>query len=332
MSNPEFALRFPFRPMHWVDGVEESIQFRKDEMEVSLSASPPYLVLRAQPFDSEEAAISFLPRLWGAVAWMAVRVGTGFIAEMEIDSVAYTDDPERAAENLNKSMGLPNRGPVHGIVNGNFPSVLPLGKNIRFITAGDVSVSQTLSRGLVEGPLNEGLQAPGASELYGDERLRTAIELFCDSHRESSVRSKFLTLAMAIEVLTQPAAKHVVAQELLDTLQELVTRGLAAHAVDSEEWHALDSLQRELLFRRDNSIRSRVRTLVSTALSKVPDAERSQLARDAVWVYDLRGALVHDGTVPKNELSRGYGLARSVIMQLLTARMQLVGTHGNVGA
>jgi len=332
MSNPGFALRFPFRPLHWVSGVEEPIQFWRDGTEVSLSASPPYLVLRAEPFESEEAAASYLPRLWGAVAWMAVRVGTGFVAEMTVDSVTYANDAEAAAANLTQSIGLPNRGPVHGIVNGNFPSILPLGKNIRFITAGEPSVSQTLSKALVEAPLKEGLQADGAGELYGDERLRTAIELFCDSHRESSVRSKFLTLAMAIEVLTQPASKHAVAQQLLDALQENVERGLATHAVGSEEWHALDSLKRELFFRRDNSIRSRVRTLVLTALSGVEDAERGRLARDAVWVYDLRGKLVHDGTAPKSDLSRGYGLARSLLMQLLAARMRFACAQEGLGA
>lgn len=332
MSSPGLALRFPFRPLHWVSGIEEPIQLWRNGTTVSLSATPPYLVLRAEPFENEEADASFLPRLWGAVAWMAVQVGTGFVAEMTIDSVAYADDPEAAAENLNKSIGVPNRGPVHGIVNGNFPSILPLGKNIRFITAGEASVSQTLSRALVEAPLTEGLQAPSAGELYRDERVRTAIELFCDSHRESSVRSKFLTLAMALEVLTTPAAKHAVAQQLLDAFQENVERGLAALAVDSEEWHALDSLQRELLFRRDNSIRSRVRALVSTALSGIEDAERRRLAREAVWVYDLRGTLVHDGTVPKSDLSKGYGLARSILMQLLAARMRFVRTHEGMSA
>jgi hypothetical protein len=136
---------------------------------------------------------------------MAVQIGTGFRAEIGFHRVVYAEDPEKAAANLSQSLGLPNTEPVHGMVNGNFPAVLPTGKNIRFITIGDVTVTSTLQKALIEGPLSEGLRAPSASSLYEDERLRTAVELFCASHSENSLRSKFLALVMGLEVLTHPA-------------------------------------------------------------------------------------------------------------------------------
>src|SRR5689334_19342800 len=119
MPSSEFSLRFPFRPLHWIEGLEEPINFEIEGILISLSACSPYAVLYAKPFVSEETARAFLPRLWGALAWVAVKIGTGFRAEMEVDRIIYAEDPEQTAANLSQSLGLPNKEPVHGIVNGN---------------------------------------------------------------------------------------------------------------------------------------------------------------------------------------------------------------------
>jgi hypothetical protein len=322
----EFALRFPFRPSQKVTGEKGPIPVDAGEIQLTLELSPPYVVLRAEPFPSEEAAAEFLPRLWGAVAWMSVDLVTGFAAEMTPDAVTYADDPDKAAENLSKSFGLAIEGPVHGLVNGNFPSILPLGKTIRTITAGDASLIVSRGREQVAASLAEGLRVPGTATVYGDERLKTAIELFSDSDRESSVRSKFVTLISALEVLAPPILKHPIAQQLIDEFKDQASQMMATTAEGSEERHALESLQRELLFRREASIRSRVRELVLAGLpSSLPGAERELRTRRAVSAYDDRGRLLHDGTLANEDLVKGYEVARSLVRDLLLARMQSAG-------
>jgi hypothetical protein len=318
-----FALRFPFRPVHQVTGEDDSIEIHSGETRVELSLSSPYVVLRVESFSTEEAAAAFIPRIWGAVAWMSVDLSTGFTAEMTPDPVTYADDPDKAAENLSRFAGRRIEGPVHGLVNGNFPSILPLGKTIRFATVGDVSLSVSRGREQVAASLAEGLRQPGTASAYADERLKTAIELFSDSDRESSLRSKFVTLISALEVLAPPTFKHPIAQQLIDEFKERVSRVKATTAEGSDERHALESLERELLFRREASIRSRVRELVLAGLpSSLPAVEREERARRAVSAYDDRGTLLHDGTLANEDLVKGYDVARLLVRDLLLARMQ----------
>jgi hypothetical protein len=72
---------------------------------------------------------------------------------MELAKVSCAEDPQKAAENPSASLGIRNKGPIHGIADGNFPSVLPLGKNIRFVTGGNKpEEQQDRSRGEAEAP------------------------------------------------------------------------------------------------------------------------------------------------------------------------------------
>jgi hypothetical protein len=126
---------------------------------------------------------------------------------------------------------------------------------------------------------------------------------------------------MALEVLTEPKPKHSVAQELLDRMLEMLDERIAGFNKDREEYHALESLRREVLFRRDQSIRSRVREMVIAELASVPQERRDNLARLAVKAYDLRGSLVHEGRLSTGDLSEGHAAAREVIQELFTNRL-----------
>jgi hypothetical protein len=322
MMDQLFALRFPVHALHPIEGIDDPLQVTVDKINVTVSMDDPYIVFRADPFSTEEEARAFLPRLWGAVAWMAVSVGTGFAAEMQIDKITYATDPYHAALNLSNSAGLPNTGPVHGIVNGNFPTILPIGKNIRFVKFGSGgSISHVITKENIRDPLTDGLHASNAGLFFADERLRTAVELFCNAQREVSLKSKFLTLMMALEVLTEPALKHPAALALLDTLESPVAAGLATFAEDSDEWHSLEALQRELVFRRETSIRSRVRDLILRTFAHLEDAERNAKARKIVWAYDQRGTLIHKGILSQAELNEGFSIASATVKDVLLARM-----------
>jgi hypothetical protein len=243
---------------------------------------------------------------------------------MELDSIVFSEDPEKAGENLRSQFGIPKEGPVHGLVNGNFPAVLPIGKVIKFVTANDATFIVTDPAGRILPLLQEGLQSTGAT-LYEHERFRTALELFCDEAREGSLRSRFLTLVMALEVLAVPTGKHPIAQRLLDDLERQVLVAMEKHDEGSDEREALESLQRELLFRRQTSLRSRVRQLVLDGLPDLAKEARRERAREVAWAYDLRGKLVHEGRVEKTDLTRAHEIARREVRALLSARLRRNG-------
>ncbi len=107
MTIKYFFLRFPFKPLNWVNDLESSYEFSIGEYQYSIRAHKPYLILKVQPFSTEEEALSFLPRLWGALAVISIDLRTGFFVEMQPDKIFYAEDPIQAAENLSKTFGLP---------------------------------------------------------------------------------------------------------------------------------------------------------------------------------------------------------------------------------
>lgn len=135
----------------------------------------------------------------------------------------------------------------------------------------------------------------------GSDKLQTALELYGSHFFERGVKTRFLLLVMAMEALTTPTVKHAAALRLLDKWQTELTEEKERFAESTPEFVSLAALERELLFRREDSIRSQVRQLMSRVPSSEP-GNRDDLPARALKVYDKRSALVHDGTLPAADL------------------------------
>jgi hypothetical protein len=153
------------------------------------------------------------------------------------------------------------------------------------------------------------------------ERLRTALELYGSHFREDDARVRFLLLVMAIESLATPSAKHQVALDLITQWQGQLRTEQAQYLPHSPEFEALEALARELLFRRDDSIRSQIRRLVSTCVSS-NDTELREIVNRALKVYDLRSTLVHTGHLAATDIEQGESNAREVLEFVLEALTQ----------
>lgn len=319
-----FELRFPYRPNNPLQETTKDLVLNVDKLTVSLKWRPPYVVLVIGPFDTELEAEEYLPRVWGALAWATIIRGSGFSANMTWSHMHYPEDPFIAAKNIANSFGMPDPGtPLHVLGIDGYPCVVQIGKNYRFIGGGDAEVKIFENAESVASILVEGLKSKAIEILYADERLRTSLQLYSDSHREPSLRAKFLTVVMSLEVLTQPSPKHAIAQEVLDKFEVEVNSEIARYSKDSDAWESLDSLRREIAFRRESSLRSRIRALVLSSLSFLPPEDLSQQAKEAVWAYDQRSALVHDGSLPDEILAKAYELAKRTLVDVLRARAAL---------
>jgi hypothetical protein len=135
----------------------------------------------------------------------------------------------------------------------------------------------------------------------GSDKLQTALELYGSHFSEPGAKTRFLLLVMAMEVLAAPTLKHAAALRLLDKWQAELTEEKERFAESTPEFVALAALERELLFRREDSIRSQVRHLMSR-VSTFDLSNPGDLAKRAVKVYDKRSMLVHDGTLPSADL------------------------------
>lgn len=319
-----FELRFPYRPNNPLQETTNDLALSVDNLTLSLKWRPPYVILVIGPFDSRIKAEEYLPRVWGALAWVTIIRGSGFSANMSWSHVHYPEDPLIAAKNVASSFGMPDPGtPLHAMGIDGYPCVVQIGKNYGFIGGGDAKAKIIENAESIANVLVEGMKSKAIETLYVNERFRTSLQLYSDSHREPSLRAKFLTVVMSLEVLTQPSPKHAIAQGLLDKFEAEVNSEIARYDDDSDEWESLESLKREIAFRRESSLRSRIRNLVVSSLSYLPPEELSQKAKEAVWAYDQRSALVHDGSLPDETLAKAYELAKRTLVDVLRARAAL---------
>lgn len=152
---------------------------------------------------------------------------------------------------------------------------------------------------------------------FGD-RLVAALELYTAQFSERQARVRFLLLVIAIEVLANPTLKHAVVLSLLGQWYQQLQIELERFDPSSEEFQSLQALAREMLVRKDDSIRSRVRKLFAN-LPGVTPIEGEELARKALRVYDKRSTLVHDGRLPAHELTELVEQARTLVEKIFMA-------------
>ncbi|MCY1303587.1 hypothetical protein D9M70_533010 [compost metagenome] len=172
---------------------------------------------------------------------------------------------------------------------------------------------------LVEKALGEGTQL-GAASVPLDSDLATALDLYLAHLSETSIRARFLTLMMVLEVLSPVTEKHPVAVALLNELAATVQTRLDDMS-DEDTRDALQALAREIDFRKETSIRRRVRKLILD-VAPLPVPELQELARDVVRAYDLRGSLIHTGTVDGLALGNAYAVALKATKLILKARLR----------
>jgi hypothetical protein len=129
---------------------------------------------------------------------------------------------------------------------------------------------------------------------------------------------------MALETLTSSRPKHRAAQELLNQWQLQVGERKQQLPVASDEYEALESLERELLFRREASLRSQIRTLVHDTLEADGNPNANQLAGRAVKVYDSRSTLVHEGVLQTDELRTAEQDAREIVVMVLKSKLRTI--------
>jgi hypothetical protein len=126
---------------------------------------------------------------------------------------------------------------------------------------------------------------------------------------------------MCLEVLAPVTEKHPATVRALTDFKNRVKSQLV-DLKDAEERDALEALVREIDFKKETSIRRRVRSLV---LAEAPLAQRDRknLEKNVVKAYDLRGTVVHTGAVDANKLDDAHATTLEAVKLLLRARLGL---------
>ena len=325
-----YTLRFPFQlaPGRDIANLHAPCEREIDGLLFRFERQGTLYVLTVSGLPSAEAATAYLQRVWAGLMWVVLHHGVAFNAELDFAKVVYTADPQEAADNLYHNFGLPSEGGVDGLVDGNFPAVYRSNKRIRFVTVNPVNLVMGSHIDQFYSRFAEGISIPHGTEIITDAKLKTALDLYAAYFYEHSANARFLTLVMALETLTDNQPKPPFILAILDQWQRHVEHLKGDVQSESDEHAALEALERELLFRREASLRSQIRSLVHRTLEDAGNPDAQVLARQAVRIYDKRSTLVHEGTLPDRELRQAESDAKRIVEMVLKAKFVLRGEIG----
>ena len=307
-----YTLRFPFQvPEGKEINIENEICTRKDGLNFILNKQDRFYVLTVDGFDAEETASNYINNVWSGFMWLLLHKGLPLDAVFSVRNAVYYEDPEDAAKNI----GL--KDPVDGAVDGNSPSVFITDKKICKITAGEVSVSISYPAEDVLGFFFKGLEFQCSDKVIQNSKLKVAFELYGAFYTEVSANARFLTLVMAMEVLATETLKTELVLDLISKWKSEAKDALIGLDESSDDHASLDSLMRELMFRRSDSIRRQVRSLVSTALHNNGDEDAEETARKFLKIYDNRSKLVHTGQIEQAILSQSIQDGKVIVERVL---------------
>lgn len=322
-----WTLRFPFRitPSREITGLANDKAYPRGELTISFSQKDGRYVVKVSGLASEEAARLFADRCWAAMMWVLIQKDIPFTVNMEFDNVVYADDPHEAAANLSRSLGLKVDGPVHGLVNDGYLAIYQTAHSVKAIGLGDVTFLVSTPIDLFASDFLQGLSFPNAGEIRANRKLATALDLYNSQAYEASYASRFLTLMIALEAVAEPPRKPPIAIDLLRKWQaELHSLGDTLPQ-GSEDRTALESLERELLIRKKQSIRSSIRELVRSTFAAAGAEDAEEQAAAAVDLYDLRSTLVHEGYLPAEQLNQAESKAKMLVRRILELKFRNLG-------
>jgi len=236
-SASSYVLRLPFslQPDHEIGGLDSPIAFQAGGHPAILSSNHGQYLIAIKGFPAEEDASAFLPLAWAGLVNLTAQ-GSACSASLDVSPVVRSEDPVAAARNLSASFGgavMPAE--VHGIADGNLPSISLASETIKYISAGSAKLTISSDPERTIALLQAGMAAPNSLSAFADGRVRTAFDIYVASSHEASRSAKLLMRAMVLEVLSPPSSKHQIAQELLDSWQVELASLRATVARDSEE-------------------------------------------------------------------------------------------------
>jgi hypothetical protein len=320
-----YTLRFPFTLLagREIQGTDTAGELQR--LKYRFAKQGRLYILTFSGFPTAEAAKEYLNSMRAGLIWVLLQTGLAVDAVFEPQQVTYTDDPMQAASNLSQSLNVEIEGPVDALLDGQRPAIYASEKRVRVLVGHPPSVILSTPVEVVLKHFSEGLRIKDSTRVVGNQKLLTAFDLYAAYFTETSLNARFLTLIMALETLATGVERTRLVLDLLEKWRKEAESILLTIAPDSDDAASLQGMSRELLFRREDSIRRQMRNLVLTILTESGDTDALEAAKQAVRLYDLRSTLVHEGTIPEQELSQSLTAAKNLVERVLRAQFLLAG-------
>src|SRR5262245_34063315 len=211
MNPPRYTLRVSLNVLGQepIKGLEAEPSITVGQITVTVKQRRDLLILLAGDFDSEAEAEAFLPQIKTGLWNIAIEHNIAFVPHFERRRIRQQADPEQAARNHFGVLIGPVK-PAYGFSEEQGYTIFRSEENICYFSAGDVHVSLTTGWDSVSKTLAEAIRN-ARQGTNGQEALSTAVDLYLAHFYETSIRARFLTLIMCLEVLAPRPKRHPIA-------------------------------------------------------------------------------------------------------------------------
>jgi hypothetical protein len=309
-----FTLRFPFKlsegqQIGGLEELESRFNFTINGLDFTLKNEAPYYVLIGTGFPSEEAARAFIPQLEAGLIWLLIHRGFAAVKG-------------RGSSFLRGVKSTP------WLEYADRPIVYSADDSMAFVKIGESTLVQKAPVSDICKFIAEGVSELGNSDLLENSEYRTAVDLYNAFHWETSDTARFLTLVMALEVLSivKKRRRRESILSMVEKWKEEIKALPEKYEKNSEERQYLEtqiaSLEGQLSYLMEESITSRIKKLVHDTLEPSSDINESEPVKKAGDIYGIRSNLVHNGHVPPEKLRPALRDARKIVRAVLVAIFQ----------
>lgn len=286
-----WTVRLPFRlpPNTDISLKNEQTSTRIGRWDCILSKDECGHVCEFTVLPSKERAELFLDELRGALMWTQAKLHTGIRFDMYLDKVHYCDDPIKAAQRI---FGPNTERIVEIIVSGNVPAIYPSNAKKSTVSAFPVGVGKGIQVNRFVEAMSEGICLETSALNVSNRRLKTASDLYADSHYESSQKSRFLTQMIVLEVLADRPKQPNEVVALVDSwIREINARKKQSQS--DKETELLQRLASRIGGLKSISIAESVRQFMRRVMISLGDEDVLSKVQMIGNLYDVRSKLVH---------------------------------------
>lgn len=297
-----FTLRLPFElpTGYQITDTDKPIQYANLECKLKKESRAYALIIKG--FCTEEDAEYFLSNSWSGLMWVLLNCGLAPLWETKLQKISYTKDP------------------VAKEIDGLQPAIFSSDGSYWARTTDNINLISGTNTDRFFEYFFKGIEYKNWENGFKNNKLRIALELYGAFFSEATENARFLTLVMVLEALSESEKRPDMVLDLLINFRGQIEDVESNYSKESNERVSLESLKRELTFRKEDSIRKQIRSLVFNTLSNNGDVDALEMAKQALKVYDKRSTLVHGGSLTLQELGSISSEARIIVERVLRAK------------
>jgi hypothetical protein len=317
-----FVLYVPFvvAPGRQISGIDTSGSYRVAGYDVCLEKLTNIYALTIGPFETEQEARQFFPKLRAALLWVSLKHNVGINYPRSVTDVTLIEGPTPVPDKGMVKQLVERVGwdVIEGFYDADKAVARPEAKKLIRWEMGRPSVIAGIGADNFAKCIKEALSFSAPDNVVKEERLQLAIDLYSAFFFELSDKAQFIALVTVLEALTPDSEVPDIARTTLESAKSVVKQKRNSFTRDAEEWKDLDHLLSRIGKLKQQAIGASIRHYFSGVVqdySELGDPrEVSNKLRD---VYKNRSLLLHEGDVDEDSIKDGLRFLREFVPKVL---------------